>query len=123
MSGMLLALPVTAGTAPWGVSRILAYCTVSPPFGRCLVYPVRTLEDRVPVMVLDHSDISIQHISHKRKYTGCEVWCRCIVPFEMVGSRPYVAVVVVLIALISRLSDTYEYILCLISHYDVLISV
>ena len=59
MSEMLMALPVTAvGTAPWGVSRILAYCTVSPSFGRCLGYSVCSLEDRVPVIVPDHSDIS-----------------------------------------------------------------
>ena len=58
MSAMHMALPVTVGTAPWGVSRTLAYCAVSPSFGRCLRYPVRSVEDRVPLMVPDHSDIS-----------------------------------------------------------------
>ena len=42
MPGMLKALPVTVGTAPWGVSRTLAYCAGSPSFGRCLGYPVST---------------------------------------------------------------------------------
>ena len=54
-----LALPVTDGTAPWDVSRTLAYCAASASFGRCLGYPVRSLEDRDPLMVPDHSDISI----------------------------------------------------------------
>ena len=58
VSEMLMALPVTVGTAPWGVSRTLAYCAVSSSFGRCLRYPVRSVEDRVPLMVPDHSDIS-----------------------------------------------------------------
>ena len=39
MPEMLMVLPVTVGTAPWGVSRTLAYCAVSPSFGRCLGYP------------------------------------------------------------------------------------
>ena len=30
--------------APWRVSRTLAYGVVSPSFGRCLGYPVRSLE-------------------------------------------------------------------------------
>ena len=58
MSVLHMALPVTVGTAPCGVSRTLAYCVVSPSFGRCLGYPVRSLEDRVPLMAPDHSDIS-----------------------------------------------------------------
>ena len=74
MSGMLMAPPVTVGTAPWGVSRTLAYCAVSPSFGRCRGYPVRSLEDGVPLMVPDDSDISSLDILQKRKYTGCEVW-------------------------------------------------
>ena len=41
-----------------GVSRTLTYCDVSPSFGRCLGYPLCSLENRVPFMVPDHSDIS-----------------------------------------------------------------
>ena len=58
MPGMLMALPVTVGTAPWGVSRTLVYCAVSPSFGHFLGYSVRNLDYRVPLMVPDHSDIS-----------------------------------------------------------------
>ena len=57
-SGMLIALPVTVGTAPWGVSRTLAYCAVSPSLDRCLGHPVRSLDGRVPLMGPDYSDIS-----------------------------------------------------------------
>ena len=39
------------------------------------------------------------------KYTGCEVQWGCIEPFEMVGSCPHVAVIVVLVCPIPRLSD------------------
>ena len=85
-----MALPVTVGTAPWDVSRILVYCAVS----RCLGYPVRSLENRVPLMVSDHLDISSKDILQKRKYTGFEVWWGCIEPFEMAGSCPHVAVCV-----------------------------
>ena len=59
VGGVLMVPPFTVGTVPWGVSRTLAYCTVSPPFGRRLGYPVRNLEDQIPLMVPDHSDISI----------------------------------------------------------------
>ena len=45
MSEMLIAFPVTVGTALWGGSRTLAHCAVSPSLGRCLGHPVRSLED------------------------------------------------------------------------------
>ena len=56
-----------------GVCRVLSptcYYVVSPSFGRCLVFPVRSLEDRVPLKVSYPSDISSFDFLQKRKYTG-----------------------------------------------------
>ena len=60
MSGMLMALTVIVGTAPWGVSRTLGYCALSPSFGRCLGYPVRSLEDLVPLSL--HGPRPFRHL-------------------------------------------------------------
>ena len=96
ISGMLMALPVTVGTAPWGVSRTFAYCAVSPTFGRCRVPGTRS---RGPSSL--NSPRPFRHLKlirlQKRKYAGCEVWWGCNKPFEMVGSCPHIAVVMVLV--------------------------
>ena len=67
---MTISLDVMGGRSRWlyalltaSVSRAYSNPAVSPSYGRyCLGYTIRSLEDRVPPMVQDHSDFC--HLNH-----------------------------------------------------------
>ena len=69
-SFLITSLDVMGGRSRWlyalltaSVSRAYSNPAVSPSYGRyCLGYTIRSLEDRVPPMVQDHSDFC--HLNH-----------------------------------------------------------
>ena len=84
LSGMLMALPITVGTSPRGITRTLAYGAVSSSFGRGLGYPVPSLETWVPLKVPGHAGISSHDILQKGKYSRCDAWWGCTEPLAAV---------------------------------------